>query len=183
MASSLPRSAAYFYERKPAVHKTVEPLGFKGLSIFWVFAGVAPELRVRLIRFWLDNGAIRDPFEAWRRTFEVTCVAVDGAEEIVAVSSVYAGRLEDGGEPYWFYRTFVRPDCRVTGLSPRVLQQTLAGLAGYVEEPGSPRGVIIIADNAKLERQGALRLIRRQGFEYLGSAPLGNSIWRHHFPA
>lgn len=152
---------------------------FKSYQISWVVNQSTPALRASLIQFWLANGAIADPHEAWRRSFEVAGVARDHSGNIVGVSSVYIDRLPSDGLPYWFYRTFIRPDCRIMGLAPRLFQTTYNGLSRlYRAEPYAPSGIIVILENSKLEGVAGSRIIQRCGLERLDLVLQGRSVWR-----
>lgn len=149
---------------------------FNDHRIFWAWQQVTPVLRQQLIDFWRDNGAIQDPFEAWRRTFEVACVALNQAGEIVGVSSVYSAY--GVGAPYWFYRTFVREDCRDVGLAPRIFACTHQQLAlAYGDEAEAPVGMMVVSENPKLETPAGIRISQRAGLLHLGYNELGQSVW------
>lgn len=155
---------------------------FKNHSIHWVREHTTPALRSQLIAFWRENGAIQEAFEAWRRTLEVTCVAFDEAGQIAGISSVYAAIFPGSGAPYWFYRTFIRPDCRDIGLAPRLFACTHEQLAlAYAEDPLAPVGMMVISENPKLETPAGIRISQRAGLTHLGYTDSGQSIWHRLF--
>lgn len=155
---------------------------FNGYRLAWVFGQGTPDLRTELIRFWMTNNAVPDPYEAWRRSFEVTCTARDDSGDLVGVSSFYLDRLLTDGLPYCFYRTYVRPDCRIMGLAPRLFLITFDKLAAlYAGETYSPSGIVVVTENPKLEEAAGLRIIQRCGLERLGANPQGVSVWRRLF--
>ena len=137
------------------------------------------------MRFWLTNGAITDINEAWRRCAEVGCVVLNAANDIVAVSSVYKDILNADRQAYWFYRMFVRPDCRIPGLAVKILNTTVDRLSrAYQQAPGTadaPQGIIIVTENPKLESQAGIRSLQRAGFIRLGVNARANSVWRRCF--
>ena len=149
---------------------------FKNHRIFWVWQQVTPALRQQLIDFWDSNGAIQDPFEAWRRTFEVACVALNEAGQVVGISSVYGAY--GAGAPYWFYRTFIREDCRDVGLAPRIFACTHEQLAlMYSDEAQAPVGMMVVSENPKLETPAGIRVSQRAGLLHLGYNEHGQSVW------
>lgn len=155
---------------------------FKNHRIHWVREHTSTALRSHLIAFWLENGALADPLEAWRRTFEVACVAIDEGGRIAGVSSVHSADFGGNGASYWFYRTFIRPDCRTIGLAPRMFACTHEQLAlAYADEPQAPVGMMLIADNPKLESPAGIRLSQRAGLMHLGYTDSGQSIWHRLF--
>jgi GNAT superfamily N-acetyltransferase len=157
---------------------------FEGYRLRWVYGQACATIRAQLVAFWLDNGALSDAYEAWRRTFEVTCIAVDRAGQIVGVSSVYSAFCRELGAPYWFYRTFTRPDLRFSWLAQRMLRHTVAQLAeAFAGEPGAPVGMIIVAENPKLEALAAQRQLQRLGYVRQGADAGGRSIWCRRFTA
>jgi hypothetical protein len=149
---------------------------FKQYRIFWVWQQVTPDVRQALISFWQDNAAIKDAFEAWRRTFEVACVALNPSGQIIGVSSVYSAL--GAGAPYWFYRTFIRKDCRDVGLAQRLFTGTRQQLAlAYTDEPQAPVGMMVVLENPKLERPSGTRINQRGGLSFLGCNEHGQSVW------
>lgn len=153
-----------------------------GYRLCWTAGQTTPASRAQLIAFWRDNGALSEPFEAWRRTFEVCCIAFNGADQIAAVGSVYSAHYPALGAPYWFYRTFIRPDSRVNGLAQRMLRHTVAQLTdSFAGEPGAPAGVIIVTENPKFETAAGQRQLQRQGFVRLGADENGRSVWQRRF--
>jgi GNAT superfamily N-acetyltransferase len=157
---------------------------FEGYRLCWVYGQTCATTRAQLVAFWLENAALSEAYEAWRRTFEVTCIAVDRAGQIVGVSSVYSAPCRELGAPYWFYRTFIRPDSRFSGLAQRMLKHTVEQLAeAFAGEPGAPVGMIIAPENPKLEAASARRQLQRLGFLHLGADAGGRSIWRRRFTA
>lgn len=155
---------------------------FEQYQISWVFGQVTAAVRKELVAFWLDNGALDNPFEAWRRSFEVACTVRDTKGHLLGVSSVYTAIFAPTGEAHWFYRTFLHRQARTPGVSIRVLQHTSAQLeAAFSGEPGAPRGLIFITENPKLDRPAAQRILRRNGSVLLGRDASGKSVWQRMF--
>ncbi|WP_248746859.1 MULTISPECIES: hypothetical protein [unclassified Pseudomonas] len=154
---------------------------FKNHRIVWVWGQVTAQMRSELIAFWGETGAIPDPAEAWRRTFEVACVVLDPEGRIVGVSSVYCAS-PGAGALYWFYRTFIREDHREVGLAPRLFTHTYEQLAlAYAGDAQAPVGMMIIVENPKLETAAGIRVIQRAGFQHLGIDESGQSVWHRLF--
>jgi hypothetical protein len=154
----------------------------RGYSVHVVWNSLGPKRRDELVRFWLDHRAIPSVEEAQRRTQEVVCLALDPQDRIAGVSTVYVGPFGPGKKPYWFYRTFVRPDCRVPGLAIRLLRTTLRCLARLAtEQAGLPKGMVIITENRRLTHPGWHRKIAAEGMQRLGTTPDGMDVWRRDF--
>lgn len=157
---------------------------FHGYRIHWVHGQSSPQLRAQIIAFWREQGALSDPYEAWRRTFEVASVTVDQAGRIAGVSSVYSEPCAQLGAPYWFYRTFVRPDVRSLGLAERIFHFSVARLAeSYAGEPGAPVGVILVIENPGFETAEGQRALQGGGLARLGVDSAGRSVWYRQFAA
>jgi len=150
--------------------------------IVWVWGQITPQLRSELIAFWGETGALTDPCEAWRRTFEVASVVRNADGRIVGVSSVYCAYSPGAGALYWFYRTFIREDSRDVGLAPRLFAHTYEQLAlAYADEAQAPVGMMIVVENPKLETAAGIRVIQRAGFQHLGIDENGQSVWHRLF--
>jgi GNAT superfamily N-acetyltransferase len=155
---------------------------FHGYRVHWVHGQSSPQLRSQIVAFWREQNALSDAHEAWRRTFEVACIAVDQAGRIAGVSSVYSAQHQALGAPYWFYRNFIDPEHRVNGLAQRMVRHTVERLAGaFAGEAGAPLGVIIVSENAKLDAPAGQRQLNRLGFVRLGADQAGRSVWQRRF--
>jgi hypothetical protein len=165
------------------MHELTEVASFNALRIFWGHGQLPSTMRTKLVEFWQTNGAVLDPQEAWRRTFDIGCIVLNAEKEIVGVSSVYIDRLVKNGPAYWFYRTFIHARRRLLGLNPKIFHATFDCLfKSYGGELGSPAGIIVITENTKLESRGGVRILQRAGLERLGADPQGRSVWRKCFP-
>jgi GNAT superfamily N-acetyltransferase len=156
---------------------------FEGYRLRWTYGHACAARRAQLMAFWQAHGAVTDPYEAWRRTFEVACIAYDSAGQIAGVSSVYSAHYPVLGAPQWFYRSFIHPASRLNGLAQRMVSHTVAQLAdAFAGEPGAPVGVIIVTENPKLETPAGQRQLQRLGFVHLGVNETGQSVWQRCFP-
>lgn len=133
-----------------------------------------------LVRFWIEEKAIVDPAEARRRVREVVCLARDAAGRIAGVSTVYPGQLNQSGtpEPYWFYRSFIRPDCRVYGLASRILHLSFQTLA---RAGGGMRGVAVVTENPGLMSPALRKHLVKLGLTRIGVTPAGLDVWKRDF--
>jgi GNAT superfamily N-acetyltransferase len=157
--------------------QTYPTISFRDYRIYWVHRATTPEARERIARFWLDNKAIGDAAEAERRAHEVGCLVVNQDAEIVGVNTVYEAALGDKGRRYWFYRTFVRPDARTTGLSTTVFRFTAKKLGTAPREGDAPQGIVVVAENPKFARPGGRRRLQRLGMRSIGTSPRGQEVW------
>ncbi|MCU0972151.1 MAG: hypothetical protein MUF57_10355 [Gammaproteobacteria bacterium] len=156
--------------------RTYPTIAFKNCRIFWIRGAVTPEVQSRLVAFWLDNKAIEDRAEAERRVSEVGCIVVNEQAEIVGVNTLFAHPLTDG-KPYWFYRTFLRPDVRQVGLSTAVFNFTKKKLKDAPRGPDDPRGIAVISENPKLQRPGGRRRLEALGLRQVASSARGLPVW------
>ena len=149
-------------------------------SIFVVRGCLSAPRRQELVQFWLRHGAIANLQEALRRTQEIVCLAVDKQNRISGVSTVYIESFGLEKHPYWFYRTFIRPDCRLPGIAVRIFRATLQCLTTEQCEPDrAPRGLVIVTENRRLTRPGARVMFRAEGLRFLSSTADGMDVWIH----
>jgi GNAT superfamily N-acetyltransferase len=155
---------------------------FHGYRVHWVHGQSSSQLRSQIVAFWREQNALSDAHEAWRRTFEVAGIAVDQDGQIAGVSSVYSAPCAQLAAPYWFYRTFIRSDCRSNGLAQQLFQFSFAQLErSYAGEAGAPVGVVIVFENPKYESPAGQQILARHGLQPLGRDGAGHSIWQRRF--
>lgn len=157
-------------------------LNLNDVEIEWMFGLTTPELRTELVNFWLEHGALQSPHEGWRRSHEVACIARDKQRSIVGVSTVYCNILNMDNCGYWMYRTFVRPDSRLTGLAPKLFEEVFSKLKNrYSKEKFSPQGLIVVAENVKLKRRSGLKIIQSVGLTHCGKTAQDDDVWMRRF--
>lgn len=154
------------------------------IAFLWAYGAMTPGIRGALQRFWMENGAIADDSEAWRRSFEVGCIAVDQDFNIVGVSSFFMDRLTPSGAMYWMYRTFVGKAHRRSRIAMDLFSASFDQLAHYYRtEKGAPAGVAAIIENAALELPGSIGHMQNLGLQRLGTDQHGRSVWHRPFDA
>lgn len=154
------------------------------ISFLWAYGAMTPDIRSALQRFWINSGAIADYSEAWKRSFEVGCIAVGQDWNIVGVSSFYMNRLRPDSAMYWMYRTFVDNAHRRTQVGTEIFTASYEQLAHYYRtEHGAPAGVAAIIENAVLELPGSMKRMESLGLQRLGADEHGRSIWHRPFDA
>lgn len=166
------------------MHKIGE---MNGLSMYWVYGQTNDNIRNALVHFWVEQNAITDPQEAWRRSSEVACIVVDSNDRIAAINSIYMDRLSPEGDTYWFYRTFIHPRYRLPGVFSHVALLTFQQLADLharqrgAQIAGAPVGIVAITENQKFDSPAGVRVMQRLGGLYVGKTIDGLSIWRRTF--
>ena len=148
----------------------------QNLQARWVFGNVSDMLRQQIVEFWLQEGALTNPDEAWRRSFEVACVLQEMESGRIAGACTVAILLDDHGASFGFVRLFIRPASRLLGLNVRVMETMIQGFKAMMHERGAPRRLIVTLDNHKIERRAAQRIMGRLGFVHAGKAPSGKFI-------
>ena len=157
--------------------KTNEPAGTaRAFDVQWVFGNISATLRSQLVAFWLQEGALTNPDEAWRRAFEVACVLEDEATGSITGVCTVAIHIDDHGRSYGFVRIFIRPHDRAVGLNVRLMQRMIEGFTTLAREPGGPHRLVATIENRKLERRAAQRILARLGFVHVGVAPNGERV-------
>ena len=154
----------------------------QAFNVQWVFGGITPALRRQIVAFWLQEGALGNADEAWRRSFEVACVLQDETGSLAGVCTV-AIAMDDHARSYGFVRIFVRPSSRRVGLNVRLMERMIEGFATLAAEPGAPQRLVATIENRKLERRAAQRLLTRLGFAHVGIAPNGEWIMQRMLAA
>jgi GNAT superfamily N-acetyltransferase len=159
----------------------MSPTATIGLSTFevrWVFGNVSDALRAQIVEFWLGEGAVTNPNEAWRRSWEVACVLQAAEGNSIEGACTVAIRLDDHGLSYGFVRLYIRPASRRVGLNIRLMETMLDGFKKMAREPGAPRSLVATLENRKIERRAAQRTIARLGFVHVGTAATGEVVMR-----
>lgn len=174
-----------------------------GINIHIVWQVITPQQKQQLVEFWLKNGAIQSQQEAIRRTNEAVCLAFDADGGIAAVTTVYISKLSKLPHDYYFYRMFIRPDCRLPGLGRRLLGHTYSQLnrqfnaqqmALASESSDSkmiglssniPKGLVFITENLKLKQPAVNRALIKRGFKLIGLMDINTAeekqVWNQDF--
>lgn len=145
-------------------------------TIHNVYRRSTPEQSEEILAFWKRNNALPNAEEAQKRVKQVVMMVTGSGGEVVGVSTVYPGQIQNDNREYFFYRMFIQPGDRVFGLMTDVTQKTLQFLQ-KTEFPGKPDGLIIVTENPKLMRKGAMARLRRLGFQFLGKNAKGMDVW------
>lgn len=155
----------------------LDPVLFKGYRLSNVYGRLDAEAAAEVVGLWLAAGVLTET-EARRRCEEVVFTIHDASNALVGVNTVYVADFATPGQPYYFYRTFIRDADRGVGGLPRAaLRLALDYLRDHPRSP-HPAGLIIVTENPKLMRPGAMAILTDLGFERLGRTPRGQDIWR-----
>ena len=145
-----------------------------------------PALLQGIIAMWLEEGVIPRP-EAERRVTEVVYAIVDSEENILGVTTAYAGQLPEGAKPVWFLRMFIKNSSRkASGLKNRsafqwdAFEMTCQYLAQKNQK--THLGVVMVTENRKLWSERWQKRLGEKGWELLGRDPRGNVIYLLRFP-
>lgn len=145
-------------------------------EIRWVFGNITKSLRQKIVTFWLQEGALANPDEAWRRSWEVACVLHNVESDSIAGACTVAIRLDDQGVSYGFVRMFIRPASRLAGLNVRLMEKTIEGFKGLARENGAPGRLVATVENRKLERRAIQKILAKLGFTQAGRTVDGELV-------
>jgi hypothetical protein len=158
---------------KTSVTSTRPPSAFE---VRWVFGNTTKSLRQQIVAFWLQEGALTNPDEAWRRSWEVACVLHNVGSDSIAGACTVAIRLDDQGVSYGFVRIFIRPASRLVGLNVRLMEKMIEGFKGLARENGAPGHLIATVENRKLERRAIQKILAKLGFIHTGRTASGELV-------
>lgn len=133
-----------------------------------------------IIQMWLVAGAL-SPAEARRRVQEVVCVLRDPAGKLVGVNTVYAARLPGQERPYHFYRTFLLRTARGITAVPRCMLRLAVDHLRGTERANGAQGLVVVTENPKLMRRGAMTALSELGLERIGRDARGCDVWCLHY--
>lgn len=182
LRSALSKSAAcnsYFMSKST----TLTASSIQAFKVQWVFGNITEALRCQIVAFWLQEGALTNPDEAWRRSFEVACVLEEDETGSIAGVCTVAISMDDQDRSYGFVRIFVRPSSRRAGLNVRLMERMIEGFKALAREPGGPHRLVATIENRKLERRAAQRILARLGFVHVGVAPNGEQVMQRMLAA
>ena len=145
-------------------------------EIRWVFGNITKSLRQKIVTFWLQEGALANSDEAWRRSWEVACVLHNVGSDSIAGACTVAIRLDDQGVSYGFVRIFIRPASRLVGLNVRLMEKMIEGFKGLARENGAPGHLVATVENRKLERRAVQKILAKLGFTQAGRTVDGELV-------
>jgi hypothetical protein len=159
------------------------PEAIHGFRARWVFGNITDALRRQLVTFWMQEGALGNLDEAWRRSWEVACILEDETSGNVAGICTVAVALDDEGRSYGFLRIYIAAGSRRPGLNMRMMRSVIEGFEALASEPGAPQRMVATIENTKLEGRGGQRLLANVGFESLGRTPRGELLIQRRLTA
>jgi GNAT superfamily N-acetyltransferase len=141
-----------------------------------VYRRVSASQRSEAVNLWLGQRAILESCLADRRSYELVALARAPDGGLAGTASVSLGRRAPDGRNVYNLRMYVAPSHRLPGLARRL---TLASVEvmrrDSLAHPAA--GVRVIAENPKLARPGARRLLSRLGFGLKGKNREGQDHW------
>lgn len=143
------------------------------VQVRWVFGSMTEALRRDLVAFWLQEGALPNADEAWRRSWEVACILQEEGRGHIVGACTVAIRFDDHNRSYGFVRIFIRASSRRVGLNVRLMKRMIEGFDILAREPGAPYRLVATIENRKLERRAAQRILAKLGFVHIGTAANG----------
>ena len=154
---------------------TGTPEATGGFQIRWVFGRMTAAMRRQLVEFWLHEGALESPDEAWRRSWEAACLLQEQTGKVAGVCTVAIG-LDDHQRAYGYLRIFVAAANRRPGLNVRMVRKVVEGFECLATEPGAPQRLVATVENPKIARRGGLRLLASVGFQSIGRTERGELL-------
>lgn len=149
-------------------------------TLDFVYQRLQAEERNQVIKLWVSSGVL--PLsEAESRVDQVVMTIRNEKGELVGVNTAYIQDFQHAGNPYYFYRIFIREQDRGSSLRSKATELARRLLRDYRYDSPKPLGVVIVTENRKYERPGAVRLLQRQGWHYLGKGPRGFNVWYENF--
>jgi hypothetical protein len=151
-------------------------VSLQDFRVQWVFGNISQPLRQQIVAFWLQQGAMTNPDEAWRRSWEVACILEEVESGNIAGACTVAICLDDQGASYGFVRMFIGRASRLAGLNVRLMKTMIEGFELMAREPGAPRHLVATIENPKIQRRAARRILARLGFVHVGTAANGQFV-------
>jgi hypothetical protein len=149
---------------------------FRQYRLQRIYGHTTAALSDEIIAFWRHYQALPPSDDGRERSRQVFFIARNPAGELVGVCSVYIDNFARAGDPHYFYRTFIRPEDRNYFLMIRMWQRTSECLlAEYT--PGTPRGLVVIAENPLFQHPKLHQQLRRVGYRHLGKEERGCDVW------
>lgn len=153
----------------------MERIKYYDYTLTPVYRQVDDAIADEIIRFWERNNAIPDPAERKRRVTDVVYTIRTNDGKLVGISSVYIGKV--GEETGYFYRMFIEPSHRRPGMMRHITNSTRDYLK-QLSIPNKPGNMVIVTENPKLMRPGLRRMLRSNGYVYLGKTPQQLDVWK-----
>ena len=139
------------------------------VEIITVWNKVGPELEAELTRFWIDHKAMLDESKAAGRASQVVCIARDG-DRLVGVSTAYPRIVPLLRQPMYYYRNYISPDYRGSGLSIPFIYKSFEEIERQeaAKEQALCIGVILSIENQRLIKHYDQARWSQSGFVYAG---------------
>ncbi|PLX96585.1 MAG: hypothetical protein C0620_02190 [Desulfuromonas sp.] len=146
----------------------------------YVYRQMTPAQQQSVIQLWLEGGVL-DKATALSRVKEVSTLIYDQQEQLVGVSTIYAGDFTVPNNPYFFFRMYIKPTARGSyPLMEKVTKVNYANLKKYCADQA--HGLVIELENKKLDKLGTeTSYVHKRGYTYYGKSVRGLQLWYVRF--
>lgn len=135
-----------------------------------------------LLAFWKQHNAIPSEQQARARLAQVVLLARDGQGKIAGVCTAYAMTPPQLGQPMYFWRAFISPECRSTRLIGTLLSESCEVLGERSRDNGFPCiGILLELENDRFGSVGRKAEWINPRFAYIGKSPRGLDVRAHYF--
>lgn len=149
---------------------------FRGYALLPVYRRTSQAQRAAAIAFWHQQGALREPCLAERRSHELVYIALAPDRQIAGLASVSLGRRTQDGLTVYDFRVYIAPAHRIPYLVRELANRSRELLrADSLTRPAA--GMRLFAEDPKLARPGIRRYLERQGYLYRGQSRKGQDHW------
>lgn len=98
----------------------------------------------------MNEGAIPNSDEAWRRSWEIACVLQENQIREFAGACTLRYAWMSKANPFGFTRLYIRPSSRRLDLNRRLMRAVMKGFEAMGHQPGSPRRLMASIENKSL---------------------------------
>jgi hypothetical protein len=141
-----------------------------------------PEVNQEVLAIWKQVGGLTD-VEAEKRLHQLVFIVRDEHERIVGISTAYKAYIKQLKNYLYAFRCMLVPDCRIPGLTSKLVVETRDFLESIHESEGTDKaiGIITLVENERIKQHRNEAVWPASKMVYIGNSKEGHHIRVYYF--
>jgi hypothetical protein len=142
----------------------------------------ATEVRQQVMNIWKQMGGL-DQQQAAQRIDQLVYVVKDDSGKVIGISTAFKAYIKQLRNHLYAFRCMLVPECRIPGLTSKLLVITRDFLEAIHEQDGEEKaiGVITLVENERIKQSRTEAIWPASKMVYIGNSKEGHHIRVYYF--